>query len=242
MKFFSFSFLFFLNFWMLTFGFGQQSALLKTISPAKPKSMRLEILTGELKAVEEKLPSIRKLYSEGVISRKEKESFEQKHGDLLRERQSIKAEIARAEAAKVQSLKHSGSTTPKVRFGNTKNRTAVSANRSKQSAYRPKSVVLKSSGSMIQDTVLQDLKRYYSDTFRESLPISAVGQSATHDRLGWDHSGRIDLAIHPDSSEGQAVMEFLREHKVAFLGFRANVPGCSTGAHIHIGLPSSKIQ
>ncbi|MEW6738046.1 MAG: hypothetical protein AB1489_42610, partial [Acidobacteriota bacterium] len=59
-------------------------------------------------------------------------------------------------------------------------------------------------------------------------------------RLGWNHQGRLDLALHPDSVRGQTVMNFLRTHNIAFIAFRSSIPGHSTGAHIHVGLPSSR--
>ena len=83
--------------------------------------------------------------------------------------------------------------------------------------------------------------RLFADRFGRSLPVSAFGQTAVHDRLGFDHRNAVDVAVHPDSTEGQALMAWLRERGVSYLAFRGAVPGASTGAHIHIGDPSPRL-
>ena len=85
------------------------------------------------------------------------------------------------------------------------------------------------------------ISRFFSDRFNRPLPVSAFGQTRTHDRLGFDHRNALDVAVHPDSPEGQALMAWLRERGVSFLAFRGPVPGASTGAHLHIGAPSARL-
>ncbi len=74
--------------------------------------------------------------------------------------------------------------------------------------------------------------------FRQPLPISAFGPSETHEKLGFDHEGRIDIALHPDSSEGRWFIAQLQARHIPFIAFRNAVAGKATGAHIHMGLPS----
>lgn len=81
---------------------------------------------------------------------------------------------------------------------------------------------------------------FFSSRFGRVLPVSAFGQSATHDRLGYDHRNAMDVAVHPDSAEGQALMAFLRSAGIPFLAFRQALAGSSTGPHIHIGYPSKR--
>jgi hypothetical protein len=71
--------------------------------------------------------------------------------------------------------------------------------------------------------------------------VSAFGQTPLHDRLGFDHRNAVDVAVHPDSVEGQALMAWLREHGVSFLAFRGPVAGEATGAHVHVGEPSPRL-
>jgi len=46
-------------------------------------------------------------------------------------------------------------------------------------------------------------RNFFFETFGRVLPISASGQTATHDRLRLDHRNVIDVALHPDSTEGR---------------------------------------
>jgi hypothetical protein len=85
------------------------------------------------------------------------------------------------------------------------------------------------------------LRQFFVERFGRPLPLSAAGQTALHDRLGFDHRNAIDVAVHPDSLEGQAMMAWLRAQGVSFLAFRGRVGGASTGAHIHVGDPSPRL-
>lgn len=82
------------------------------------------------------------------------------------------------------------------------------------------------------------IQKFFSQTFGRALPISAYGQTATHDRLRFDHRDAIDVALHPDSSEGRSLLAHLRQAGIPFIAFRNAVAGAATGAHIHIGNPS----
>ena len=84
------------------------------------------------------------------------------------------------------------------------------------------------------------LQRFFSERFGRALPISALGQTPVHDRLGFDHRHALDVAVHPDSPEGKALVAWLRREGVSFLAFRGPVSGEATGAHVHIGEPSPR--
>ena len=85
------------------------------------------------------------------------------------------------------------------------------------------------------------VEKFFVQTFGRALPISALGQTATHDRLRFDHRDAMDVALHPDSKEGQSLLNFLRQAGIPFVAFRGAVAGSSTGAHIHIGKPSARL-
>jgi len=85
------------------------------------------------------------------------------------------------------------------------------------------------------------LDDYFRRTFNRPLPVSAYGQTPIHDKLGFDHRNAVDLAIHPDSAEGRAVMDWLRQAGLSFIAFRGAVSGAATGAHIHVGEPSQRL-
>lgn len=89
---------------------------------------------------------------------------------------------------------------------------------------------------------ISSVQSFFAGTFGRQLPISTMGQSATHNALRWDHRNSVDVGLHPDSTEGRALIAFLQSKGIPFLAFRGAVPGVSTGPHIHIGYPSSRLS
>ena len=85
------------------------------------------------------------------------------------------------------------------------------------------------------------VQQFFSKTFGRALPTSTIGQSATHNRMGWDHRHAVDVGLHPDSSEGRALIAYLQNSGIPFIAFRGAIPGVSTGPHIHIGSPSHRL-
>lgn len=84
------------------------------------------------------------------------------------------------------------------------------------------------------------VQRFYTEAFKKQLPIAVFGQGAIHDRWRLDHRNSMDISLHPDGVEGQALLNFLRANGIPFLAFRAAIPGTATGPHIHIGRPSHR--
>jgi hypothetical protein len=84
------------------------------------------------------------------------------------------------------------------------------------------------------------VQRFFLDTFKKPLPIAVFGQGAIHDRWHLDHRNSMDVSLHPDGPEGQALLGFLRNSGIPFLAFREAIPGTATGPHIHIGRPSHR--
>jgi hypothetical protein len=85
------------------------------------------------------------------------------------------------------------------------------------------------------------IEQAFSAAFSRALPISSYGQTKVHDRLGLDHRDAIDVAVHPDSSEGRWLLTYLRRESIPFIGIRGAIPGTSTGAHVHVGPASSRL-
>jgi hypothetical protein len=84
------------------------------------------------------------------------------------------------------------------------------------------------------------IQRFFSDTFKKQLPVAVFGQGAIHDRWRLDHRNAMDVSVHPDTAEGQALLSFLQRNGVPYLAFRSAIPGTATGPHIHIGRPSHR--
>jgi ribosome-binding protein aMBF1 (putative translation factor) len=84
------------------------------------------------------------------------------------------------------------------------------------------------------------IQRFFSDSFKKQLPIAVFGQGAIHDRWRLDHRNAMDVSVHPDGVEGQALQDFLRKNGIPYSAFRGAIPGTATGPHIHIGRPSHR--
>jgi hypothetical protein len=85
------------------------------------------------------------------------------------------------------------------------------------------------------------LQQFFLTRFGRPLPISSYGQTPLHDRMGLDHRDALDVAVHPDSPEGRALMEHLRAAGIPFIAAWTAVPGATSGAHIHVGQPSPRV-
>ncbi len=85
------------------------------------------------------------------------------------------------------------------------------------------------------------IESMFASKFNRRLPISAFGQTELHNRWGYDHRHAMDVGVHPDSREGQALTAYLQSAGIPFIAFRQAVPGSASGPHIHIGRPSHKV-
>jgi hypothetical protein len=161
---------------------------------------------------------LRQLYSEGLIARIELEKSEQ---ELTAAKTRVE-EIKKAQdlAAKAEEL--------------AKAKPAV------KQLVKPTAMIRSTAGSWSLGN-LGAVRQFFSTTFGKTLPISTIGQSATHNRMGWDHRHAVDVGLHPDSNEGRALIAYLQNAGIPFLAFRGAVPGVSTGPHIHIGSPSHRL-
>lgn len=82
----------------------------------------------------------------------------------------------------------------------------------------------------------------YHAKFGKTLPVSALGETAVHKSMGFDHRGRVDVAVYPDAPEGVWLREYLTTHHIPYFAFRNAIKGKATGAHIHIGPGSTRIR
>lgn len=94
--------------------------------------------------------------------------------------------------------------------------------------------------STIGDDDLAKLQKAFETEFGKALPISANGASSVHRSLGFDHSGRVDVAVSPEGSEGIWLRRYLIGKGFSYFAFRRAMSGQSTGAHIHIGSASTR--
>jgi hypothetical protein len=88
---------------------------------------------------------------------------------------------------------------------------------------------------------LQDLVKAFGAEFGHPLPISADGETEVHRALGFDHRGRVDVAIHPLAPEGVWLRRYLRSRQIPYYAFTSAIVGKATAAHIHIGPGSTRL-
>lgn len=175
---------------------------------------------------------LRKLYAEGLIARSELEESEQA---LAAARESLSATRQQLSAADHMIVEI------KAAEELAKNQPARPLTRPTAS-YSSSSSIIRHTGAINTVSNLAQISAFFSSRFGRPLPLSAVGQTPTHNRLGFDHRHAVDVPLHPDSVEGKALMNYLQQQGITFLAFRGAIPGVSTGPHIHIGRPSHRIS
>jgi len=169
---------------------------------------------------------LRQLYSEGLIARIEVDKAEQ---ELVAAKARV-AEEARLADLKAEELKKAEEAAKVKTFLKP---TLMPLNKT--------ATVLRSTAGSWSIAGLSSVQQFFSKTFGKPLPTSTIGQSATHNRMRWNHTNAVDVGLHPDSTEGRALMAYLQSQGIPFLAFRGAIPGVSTGPHIHIGSPSHRL-
>jgi hypothetical protein len=97
-------------------------------------------------------------------------------------------------------------------------------------------------GSAVSTGQVRAIEVTFEKEFGKPLPVSARGETVLHRTLGFDHRGRLDVAVNPGSREGLWLRRFLEALRVPYLAFYGAVAGQATGAHIHVGPPSNRIR
>jgi hypothetical protein len=88
---------------------------------------------------------------------------------------------------------------------------------------------------------IKTLTLAFEKKFDKPLPVSARGETAVHRAMGFDHTGRIDVALMPDSTEGKWLRAYLEAESIPYYAFRVAIAGKATGAHIHVGPGSTRL-
>ncbi len=182
----------------------------------------LQLQQAEVTKLSASLDQLKQLYNEGLIARVELDKAEADLKTAQAKVETTKNQIANAEKLAAEARK-------------------LAAMPKSKSLIKP---TLLSVGSTVGSWSLSNLssvQQFFQRTFGRPLPTSAVGQSATHDRLGWDHRNSVDVGLDPDSTEGGALIKYLKQVGIPFLAFRSAIPGIATGPHIHIGFPSHRL-
>lgn len=197
-------------------------AVIFLVSSVAHAQSLVELQQAEVEKLTKNTDLLRQLYSEGLIARIELEKSEQ---DLTAAKARVEETKKADELAKVKAQEL----------------TKAQALAKTKTFVKPTSMITRSSAGNWSIANLSTVQQFFSSTFGKPLPTSAVGQSATHNRMGWDHRNSVDVGVHPDSAEGRALIAYLQNAGIPFLAFKGAIPGVATGPHIHIGSPSHRL-
>lgn len=219
---------------ILTAGRGIADTLAETLAELEQRTREYQNTLARLLAREEQAVAratataerYRTLHAEGLVSRRDVEGAEQavsEARDRLHETRSQLADSQRI-VVEAQALRRLAALPP-VPLGE----------------ERSTPDVLEYRGATPWTLAqVASLEQFFAVRFGRSLPVSALGQTPLHDRLGFDHRNAVDVAVHPDSVEGRALVDHLRARGIPFLAFRGPLAGASTGAHVHVGAASPR--
>jgi hypothetical protein len=97
-------------------------------------------------------------------------------------------------------------------------------------------------GTFLAAHDLKPLEAAFEKKFYRALPISAMGETDLHRSMGFDHAGRIDVALNPGAPEGVWLRRYLKSRGIPYYAFTRAMRGKATAAHIHIGPGSTRLH
>jgi hypothetical protein len=187
-------------------------------------------LEANVVKAQKRLTQSQQLLAEGLISRKELEASEGEVAAAKHKVTEVKQRLAAADSQIADTLLEAEAEA----------QLAKSKSVPRGATVTTASYIRFNGGAAWALTDAWKVQRFFFDTFKKPLPIAVFGQGAIHDRWRLDHHNSMDVSLHPDGPEGQALLNFLRNSGIPFLAFRGAIPGTATGPHIHIGRPSHR--
>jgi hypothetical protein len=182
------------------------------------------------KKAAERFAKLKELHADGIISRLELEANEKTAADAQASVDDVRRKIEATDQLIAEANAEAESTEADAALTSIPSGSKV--RRVAYFRYNGTGSWSLSAAAKIED--------FFVNKFGRRLPVSAFGQSELHNRWGYDHRDAIDIGLHPDSAEGQALMTYLQSAGIPFIAFRSAVAGSATGPHIHIGRPSHK--
>ena len=195
----------------------------------------LTLHEAESKQAEAQLTKARELLAHGLVTRREVETAEQAAAQTRKKVAEVQAQLKSAGVLIAEAMVEveAEESTSKI--------SSSSAPRTVNTLVQTTAYIRYGGAHVWSLSDASIIKQFFARRFGRALPIGAFGQSALHDRWGYDHRNAMDVGVKPNTAEGQALMEYLRANGIPFLAFYFAVPGVATGPHIHVGLPSHRI-
>lgn len=182
---------------------------------------------------EEKLAKSRELYAEGLLAKKDVDEGERAVADAKAKVAETEQRMKAADAQVADALVEE-----KALVEEAKSPPVPRGRLVRTTAY----IRYSGTGSWSLSSGAGRVMGFFQQTFGRQLPVSAFGQTAVHNSLGFDHRNAMDVAVNPASREGQALISYLQANGIPFFAFYVAIPGSATGPHIHVGMPSHKIS
>ena len=195
----------------------------------------LTIYERDSKQAEERLTTMRELLAQGLVTGRDVETAEDAAARTREKVADAQAQLQSADMAVAEALVEVETEAPTWKLR------PSSVPRAVNTLVRTTAYIRYGGAGAWSLADAVGIKQFFIRRFGRALPIGAFGQSALHDRWGYDHRNAMDVGINPDSNEGQALLEYLRANGIPFTAFHFAVPGVATGPHIHVGLPSHRI-
>jgi hypothetical protein len=195
----------------------------------------LALYQKDVTRTQERLKQVRELYDQGLLAKRDVEASEQAVAAAQAKVDTTEQQIAKTETQVAETLveaeaEEQAAKAAKVKVPNAPGRVTYAS-----------SYIRYAGAGLWSLANAWKVQTFFQQQFGRPLPVSAYGQTATHDRLGWDHRNAMDVPVSPASAEGQALIAFLRANSIPFTAFSAAIPGAATGPHIHVGTPSHRL-
>jgi len=174
--------------------------------------------------VEERMKEIQPLIDAGVLARNEINAF---HEELAYRKKTLELAESRQHFLKELSEMARAEAIPEIQ--------------DESSGEKPAQERFDGNGQFGQ-TALKRVVLAYERQFGKAMPISANGETAFHRALGYNHSGRVDIALSPDTPEGVWLRQFLEKDQIPYYAFRSAIAGKASAPHIHVGPPSTRLR
>ncbi|MFN2516781.1 MAG: TolC family protein [Pyrinomonadaceae bacterium] len=190
----------------------------------------LAIHEKNVRKAEDRVTQLREIFAQGLISKNDFEASERAVAEARDQVTEVNQRIASADSQIADTLLEAEAAT----------KLAKSKPIPRGGLIRTAALIRYNGIAVWALSETWKVQRFFLEAFKKPLPIAVFGQGAIHDRWRLDHHNAMDVSLHPDGSEGQALLTFLRNNGIPFLAFREAIPGTATGPHIHIGRPSHR--
>lgn len=190
----------------------------------------LALYKGSVKKVEQKHEQMQKLFAQGLVSKLEVEQAESAVADAKLKVTGVEQQIGGADLQIANALIEIEGEKQLAKFGPMR----------RDSLVKTTSFIRFSGAGRWVLSQANSIESFFQQNFHRPLPIAVFGQGSIHNQWRLDHRNAMDISLHPDGPEGQALIRYMQSNGIPFSAFRGAIPGVATGPHIHIGMPSHR--